>query len=569
MRGPSTIRPYLLGLAVAVMALAVPLAAHAADPAPVNPCTVPVDYNIYGMKPFQNPPEVVSQDGVLTTTLDIHYSDPATTKVGECGLTLRTYGGSLIGPTLKVKPGDVMKITVKNNLPTPKGKDGKDEPCENNDGTMSEMAMEGAPAIYNVTNLHTHGLHVSPGNNPNGTHQDNIFVTICPGTTAQYEIHVPSDHPAGTFWYHAHIHGSTAIQVSSSMEGAIIIEGGLDNVPQIKAAKDQIFVLQQISYDEHGMLEDEDDMYDYWERTGSRTMVNGQLVPVVTMRPGEVQRWRMIHAGVDESLYMKSNAGPLYEIATDGNALGRIDAWRTPIELEPGYRSDVLFKAPLKTGRYYLLSGKIPAAKKLLFLALPGALKSNVPDAEAKYVVAVDVQGTPNNMPLPTEAELRPLAPYKPITRNELTGTPQKVTFALEPAICDSAGLCRPCKPKGDNDPDCTDKYMVDWHVYPYGSTRTLKLNTASQWTLTVSKTSQGQAHPFHVHVNPFEMVRQGPNGIDEVVWKDTLMVREGAPLKYRIVKSRYEDYPGAFVLHCHILPHEDQGMMQKVEIVP
>jgi FtsP/CotA-like multicopper oxidase with cupredoxin domain len=62
--------------------------------------------------------------------------------------------------------------------------------------------------------------------------------------------------------------------------------------------------------------------------------------------------------------------------------------------------------------------------------------------------------------------------------------------------------------------------------------------------------------------------VRQGPNGRDETVWKDTLMIREGAPLKYRVLLSRYEDYTGAFVLHCHILPHEDKGMMQTVEIV-
>ncbi len=566
MRGLSTMKSYLVGLAIAAMALVAPIAASVAHAAAVNPCTVPVDYNRYGMKPFQNPPDVFSQGGVLTTTLDIRYSDPAVTKIGQCGLTLRGYNGGLVGPTLRVKPGDLMKITVKNDLPVR-------TPCMNNNGDAGEMDMTHMahpPEVYDITNLHTHGLHVSPTNNPNGTHSDNVFVTICPGTSAEFEIQIPPNHPSGTFWYHAHVHGSTAVQVSSTMEGAIIIAGGLDEVPQIKAAKDQIFVLQQVSYDADGKIDDEETMYDNWERTGSRTLVNGQLVPLVTMRPGELQRWRFIDAGVDESLYMKTNGAPLYEIAADGIALGRMDTWRTPIELEPGYRSDVLFKAPTKPGRYYLLSAEIPAAKSLEAETPTALAGGKVSGTEAKYIVAVDVRGTPNNMALPTEAELRPLAPYRPIARNELTGAPQGLTFALEPAICGSTGPCTPCTPKGENDPDCTDKYMVDRYVFPNGPTRFLKLNTASEWTLAVAPTRGGTAaHPFHIHVNHFETIRPGPNGKDESVWKDTLMVREGAPLRYRVVRSRYTDFTGAFVLHCHILPHEDQGMMQKIVIAP
>jgi FtsP/CotA-like multicopper oxidase with cupredoxin domain len=527
-----------------------------------NPCTEKLDYKVNGLKAFQNPTPIESVGTTLTATLDIHYTDPATTKIGNCGLTLRSYNGGIVGPTLVVSPGDLMKITVKNNLtPNPN--------CKSNDGSVHEMEMMGPPEIYDVTNLHTHGLHVSPGDNPNGTHQDNVFVTICPGTTAEYEIHIPANHPPGTFWYHAHVHGSTALQVSSTMEGAIIVKGGLDNVPQIKAAPDQIFVLQQISYNQDGKIVDANEMYDDWERTGENTMVNGQFVPLIRMHEGEIQRWRLIHAGVDQSLYMNTTGGPLYEIATDGNALGRIDTWHKNLELEPGYRSDVLFKAPMAPGRYYLFTGAVSAAKSLLFLKYPGALKTgDIKGTPAKYIVAINVDNVVHDMPLPTEAQLKPLAPYKPITRNELTGAPQKVEFAAENAICQGTGPCRPCTPKGDDDPDCTNKFMVDWFVYPNGPTRQLKLNTASSWTISIPPSSEAQGHPFHVHVNPFELVRQGPNGRDETVWKDTLMIREGAPLKYRVLLSRYEDYTGAFVLHCHILPHEDKGMMQTVEIV-
>ncbi|MDR3525832.1 MAG: multicopper oxidase domain-containing protein [Rhizomicrobium sp.] len=552
MHRSSLFRTFLVVMAVAVMALLVTAPSMAA---PANPCAVPVDVNRYGMKPFQNPPVISSVGGVLTATLDIRYTNPATTMIGECHLKLRSYGGTLVGPTLRVKPGDVMKIVVKNSLPP--------VPCKPEESmAMGHMAM--SSDVYNWTNLHTHGLHLSPGDNPNGTHSDNVFINICPGTSARYEIHIPKDQPPGTSWYHAHLHGSTALQVSSSMEGAIIVEGGLDNVPQIKAAKDQIFALQQISYDSKGEIENAADMYDNWEQTGSRTMVNGQLVPKIEMRPGEVQRWRFIDGGVSESLYLQVAGMALNEIATDGNALGRIDVWRTPLELEPGYRSDVLFKAPLRPGRYYLTSGAVSVKLSLLHLAAPGEAAVVHKATPATTVAVIDVTGPVNDMPLPTSAELAPYQPFKPITNAELNGAPQKMSFALEEADCSGPGPCKPCPPGQE----CDYQYMVDMYSYPKGPTRFLKLNTASEWTLEVASTSAGQAHPFHIHVNPFQMVRKGPTGADETVWKDTLMVREGAPLKYRVVRSRYVDFTGAFVLHCHILPHEDSGMMQKVEIV-
>src|SRR5262249_14394055 len=99
---------------------------------------------------------------------------------------------------------------------------------------------------YNTTNLHTHGLHVSPAGN-----SDNVLLDVMPGTTQDFEIRIPANHPAGTFWYHAHRHGSVAAQVASGMSGAIIIEGGMDAVPEIAAAggsHDRVMLLQQIPY---------------------------------------------------------------------------------------------------------------------------------------------------------------------------------------------------------------------------------------------------------------------------------------------------------------------------------
>jgi hypothetical protein len=119
---------------------------------------------------------------------------------------LRSYAGSsvtpnapYVAPTIEVDPGDTVRITLNNKLPA-------DPSCT----TMHEDPNN--PHCFNGTNLHSHGLWISPTGNG-----DNVLLSINPGVSFQYEYNIPPDHPAGTFWYHPHRHGSTALQVSSGM----------------------------------------------------------------------------------------------------------------------------------------------------------------------------------------------------------------------------------------------------------------------------------------------------------------------------------------------------------------
>ena len=153
---------------------------------------------------FQEPMVIRSRDGYLTTRLVVDYSDPSKTLIYNPikkvynKLKLRTYNGRLTGPTLVARPGDTLLITVEDRLPLNQSED-----------TGSHLHD------LNSTNLHTHGLHVSPSGN-----SDNVLLQIDPGVTVEYEIKIPKDHPAGTFWYHAHKHGSVGVQTSSGMAGA-------------------------------------------------------------------------------------------------------------------------------------------------------------------------------------------------------------------------------------------------------------------------------------------------------------------------------------------------------------
>lgn len=535
-----------------------PVAPQAAE----NPACAfkPIDVEALGGAPFQNPVEVRSENGVLNVTLDITYTQYT---IAGCPVNLRSYNGAPVGPTLRARPGDTLRITLKNSLP--------ENPADGHGAHTDDI---NTPHNFNTTNLHTHGLHVSPSGN-----SDNVLLAIEPQTSFEYEIKIPPDHPPGTYWYHPHNHGSVAIQVASGMSGALIIEGGLDELPAIAAAKEQTFVLQQTPYDEAGLLED----YKHfgpctWENSRRAHTINGQLFPVITMAPGEVQRWRFIHSGIREQIDLElrgpgSDATPtitealtlptndLNEIAVDGIALGRISTWQQ-VDLAPGYRSDVLVRAPAP-GTYYLVDGG-GDDKALTCPDLP---------EQPNFLAKVVVTGAEQSMSLPTAAEVAPLLPFEPlveINSNEQPGSDgflkvlnakgvpdgmQRVSFSIASFPSDI--------PVGDR---VIDLYASD-RSFSFDRKRSVKLGNIDVWVLETAQEPDMlyYAHPFHIHVNPFQTWRLGPGGQPELIWRDTLMVPVG---QKQYVFTQYRDYIGTFVYHCHILDHEDAGMMELVEIV-
>jgi FtsP/CotA-like multicopper oxidase with cupredoxin domain len=163
-------------------------------------------------------------------------------------LQLRSYNGCLTSPMIEALPGDSLHVALHNELAT------NDPTC----GTApSAQYLQLPPGVgcFNTTNLHVHGLHVSPSGI-----SDNVLLSVAPGTTQPYRIDIPADHPAGTFWYHAHMHGSTAVHVASAVAGPLIIHGNrpypsrqadIDTVLHDAAGAplaDTSFLLQQIAY---------------------------------------------------------------------------------------------------------------------------------------------------------------------------------------------------------------------------------------------------------------------------------------------------------------------------------
>jgi len=562
--------------------------------------------------------------------LNIDYSDatiynPDTDK--DDPVRLRSYQDAratappkvpFVAPTIEILPGETVRIKLHNKL----------KPDDPNTCPGPDVNK---PHCFNRTNLHAHGLWVSPTGN-----SDNVLVSINPGVVFEYEYNVPADHPAGTFWYHTHLHGSTALQVSSGMAGFLIVRG--DRLPTMDAPGDidtlltdatgAVFtprpvLLQQIQYacrDAQGKIQEDGNKkyfcndgqvggiegYDQfgpgtWPKSGRYTTINGEVMPVFPgAQVGRIERWRIAHAGVRDSVLlqfkkMRDNAPrfagltaaqqenwiaqncpgdplPEFAFAADGLKRGQI-VQRTTTVLQPGYRKDLLMVFP-EAGNYCVIDDNANESttinqqiksRKFLGSVNVGVGQPVGPDLKA-YLQAQLVAAADRTMPagpvrqkvhgdLANDLRLTSFIPHPDIGDNEKTGT-QTLEFAIVSG----------------------PKFEVDNQPYkPDRIDRTLRLGGVDEWTLTANAAAN---HPFHIHVNPFQVVKiLNPQGQDVSVdgepndpqyanlkgaWKDTLLVKSN----YHVVmRTRYQRYIGEFVLHCHILDHEDQGMMQNVRI--
>jgi FtsP/CotA-like multicopper oxidase with cupredoxin domain len=482
-------------------------------------------------------PEVIwSNDaGELETDLRINRFDR---EFGSVPVALRLYESRAVSETGEMKPG----ITG----PTLRFKKGAGPKklivhLQNGLTDLPDEVPNGVPTCHHgphLTNLHTHGLHVSPEEG------DNVFLEIGEGGKHGSErdliYTIPDGHYPGTFWYHPHKHGSVAFQVGNGMAGALIIEGDIDEVPEIRAAKERLFVFQQIPFNTNTPQTVECQDILIWDPTRHFTTINGQVKPVITMQPGEVQRWRFIHAGVKEKLKIGLHKHKLYVIAYDGITSGYM-AEKPFIELFPGERADVLVQASNTPDTYYL--------EDIDENSVSGLLRAEPTQRLAEVVV----QGDKRPMSLPNPSDLAGLCPMRDLSLDPIH-QPIALRFDVRQNI---PQVCWPAPIVGcSGGMNC---HPFEHHHEPIP----LKLNTVDEWTVVSCRSSP---HTFHIHVNPFQIMSINgdlPNPGDKV-YGDTLIVNRDRPV---ILRMNYTLYTGMSVLHCHILDHEDQGMMIKIAL--
>jgi FtsP/CotA-like multicopper oxidase with cupredoxin domain len=464
--------------------------------------------------PLLDPEERRSLAGELRTTLAVRY---AYKDVGGYRLFLRTYEGASPGPTLRLGRGDVLRIRLVNDLPP------------NRDPMPAYIDQ---PHHLNTTNLHAHGLHVSPSGMA-----DNVMRAMEPGASYEIEIAIPRDHTAGTYWYHPHNHGSADIQVASGMAGALVIDGDFDAVPEIAAARDRVMILGEVVFDAFGTVESLDTLF---PETAARFLtINGQRAAAIAMRPGEVQRWRLIHAGYQDDILLRLEGHRLHPIARDGIALPRMNMPNIPtgnpaaadsaVLIAPGQRVDVLVQAGAP-GSYELQA----LAYDQGYAAPTGRL--------ARMVVA----GAPLAMKLP---EILPPAPLAAIRDEEITGR-RRLTFSATAPQTEATEHWQEFR------------FMIDGRSFDMNRVdQRVRLGAVEEWTIV---NLHKDDHIFHIHTNPFQLVRVNGEPLADPVWLDTVVLPRKGSVTFR---SRFLDFTGRYMIHCHMMNHEELGMMQVVEV--
>jgi FtsP/CotA-like multicopper oxidase with cupredoxin domain len=456
-------------------------------------------------QPLVEPEVRRSVNGVLSTTLRVGY---AYRQIGGVRLYVRSYEGGSPGPTLRMKPGDTLRIKLVNDLPP------------NRDAMPADMSR---PHQFNNTNFHFHGAHVSPSGIA-----DNVMRTMAPGYTYDIEIEVPDDHTSGTYWYHPHHHGSADVQMSSGMVGAAIIEGDFADVPEITEARERLLVLSQVVHDASGMIEDFETLF---PETATRFLaINGQRRPMISMRPGEVQRWRILNAGYQDDMLLDLEKHDLHAIAYDGIQLGAVEPFRQLL-IAPGQRVDVLVKAG-------------PAGTYALDAAPYDQGHPSPTGPLARIVVSAD----PMDMKLPAAL---PPQPLESIRDAEITNR-RTVVFSATAPEADAAGHWQEFG------------FFIDGKKFdPRRIDHRVELGAVEEWTIV--NTHEHDDHVFHIHTNPFEVVSINGKPLAVPQWRDTVIVeRKGGEVVFR---SRFLDFTGVYMVHCHMMNHEEMGMMQTVEV--
>lgn len=423
-----------------------------------------------------------------------------------------TYGinGSFLSPTIIVNQGDVVTLNVNNGLPV-------------------------------ATTMHWHGLHVAPEND-GGPHQ-----SIAAGTTWSPTFEILNQ--AATYWYHPHGDGKTDLHVSKGLAGLFIVHDvaemasglpltyGVDDIPIIVQTK-AFDVLNQIAIADH---------------MDTALFVNGTLDPTLTV-PSQVVRFRLLNGSSMRSYYFGlSNDQVFYQVATDAG-LRNAPLPLNRLRLSPGERADIIVDFSGMQGQQIDLMSYASEMEYGIFGG-PGlgagmdtihGYSENPLNGADFTLVSMSVVAQTASPVTTIPAALVPFVPFDPIDA-DVNRTIVLDTLRLLPTNMPSLVE----GPFGFNG-ETFDMDVINLEV---------PLNSVEVWTL-VNKTLI--AHPFHLHDVAFNVIEKNGSipALEEQGWKDVILVMPNDSVKFITQFTTFSDEMMPYMYHCHLLHHEDDGMM-------
>lgn len=457
------------------------------------------------------PPVISSVGGILTAAITCSTS-PASIG-GRRARQAVTYNGSFPGPTLSVRPGDMIDISFTNRIVF--------------DQAETKPGYGRPPREANTTNLHYHGMHVSPL----GT-ADNMLVMVRANGKQRYLFQVPLDHPAGLFWYHAHVHGLVTNHVGRGAAGMIYVSNAYTDSIASLGIRRRLMMLQQAYFESDLATVISDD----GEREDSDlalSLINGELMPDILMRPGEPQVWSLLN-GSTSAFYVLRLEGHTFDVIADDGV-------------------------PLRTPRLNQETLLMPSGKRLEVIVRGSSTKG-------KYTLSYDehFQGVDT---WPQKSVATVIVKGNTWTGAAHPGVDASHAFVDLSAVTVPDSLKRTIVLGQDNSVPEGEfgRFTMNYHAWdPNISEWTSTLGTTEEWFI---RNDTEQDHPFHVHVNPFQIIGVNGSSVIPDGFQDVAICPRYGSLT---VRTRFTDFVGGPVLmHCHILDHEDMGMMTRFEISP
>jgi suppressor of ftsI len=429
-----------------------------------------------------------------------------------------------VPPIIRASPGDTLKITYANGLPTKSTEMCAVNPC------------------MDMTNLHFHGLTVSP----DAPQDDVLSMMAKPGQVLHYSVEIQRDHPPGLFWYHTHPHGESHRQVLDGMSGAIVIEGMERYVSEVSRLRERVMVVRgrSIEHDPNatalmraveipakgcgGEAEKIEEIF----------TINGVLRPQIEIAPKERQFWRIVNASADRYLDLQLDGESFQIVALDGMPL----AYRDP--KRPTRATDHLLVAP--AGRLEaIVTGPSSGAHRTLRTLCVNTGPIGDPNPEMVLADLVPPRSDHFNADsLSQHAHAIDHRPpiYKPIDVEPLEKTVPDFTVTFTE---DKNGFYINGRKFAANAPPITSA----------------RVGTYRHWRI-VNETAE--LHPFHIHQVHFLAYAQNGVPLSDPAWLDTVNVPFGGHVDV-ILDLSDPIIRGLSVFHCHLLNHEDKGMMAKI----
>jgi FtsP/CotA-like multicopper oxidase with cupredoxin domain len=479
------------------------------------------------------PPLVKSVSGVAQLDL-VAAIDPATNAPGF------EYAGRFVAPTIEVNPGDTIDITYKNELPA-------------------------STTPSNMTNLHFHGITTSPL----APADDVISMMAMPGQQLHYVVPIPLEEEPGIYWYHTHPHGQSNWQVTSGMAGAIVVDGIETHFPFLASLRQQVIVLRnpqdKPDYStvgdararapqtrRAGARDQDSTSYDpCGPSDGTHVTINGIREARIGIQSGERQLFRVVNA----------SANRYVDLAVDGQRLTLVSQDGFPLDTYPGASGTAVVRDVL-----------IPPAGRAEFVVTG--------TAAGTLLRSKCVDTGPDGQPVPDVvlARLSPQGAAGPLSSSSLGRLPALRPAANKPPV---PLLARALPaPSAQHtlvftEETATNQYFINGAQYDPNAAPaiTSRAGTTEEWTV-VNATSE--LHAFHIHQVHFSV--ESVNGVAQSPgrWVDTVSVpyaktgANGIPqpgVVKLLMDFRNPIVRGIFVYHCHLLEHEDGGMMAKIEV--